>query len=70
MVELEEVSRTYEGVNGQIELLYSRIEITRKGVVAFLGHGLDGTKIIFLKNLTAIQFKEADKLTNGYIHLF
>ncbi len=30
MTELEEVSRTYEGINGQIELLYSRVEITTR----------------------------------------
>ncbi len=67
MTELEEVSRTYEGINGQIELLYSRVEITRKGALAFGTHGMDGTKIIFLKNLTALQFKEAGKVTSGYI---
>ena len=39
MTELEEVSRTYEGINGQIELLYSRVEITRKGALAFGTHG-------------------------------
>lgn len=67
MAEVEEVSRLYEGINGQIELLWSRIEITRRGVMAFGTHGMDGSKIIFLKNLTAIQFKEAGKVTSGYI---
>lgn len=30
-------------------------------------HGFDGTKTIFLRRLTAIQFKEAGNMTNGYI---
>lgn len=30
-------------------------------------HGFDGTKTIFLRQLTALQFKEAGKVTNGYI---
>ena len=67
MKDTEEISKLYEGVNGQIELLYSRIEITRRGAKAFLCHGFDGTKTIFLRNLTAIQFKEAGSVTNGYI---
>lgn len=57
----------FEGVNGQIELSYSKIDITRKGAKSFLCHGFDGTKTIFLRTLTAIQFKEAGKVTNGYI---
>lgn len=57
----------FEGVNGQIELSYSKIDITRKGLKAFATHGFDGTKTIFLRKLTALQFKEAGKMTNGYI---
>lgn len=57
MIDTEEISKLYEGVNWQIELLYSRIEITRRGAKAFLCHGFDGTKTIFLRNLRAIQFK-------------
>lgn len=57
----------FNGVNGQIELSWSKLDITRKGVKSFLCHGFDGTKTIFLRTLTAIQFKEAGNVTNGYI---
>lgn len=55
------------GVNGQIALYDTRIDITRKGFKAFSCHGMDGTKTIFLRKLTAIQYKEAGALTNGFI---
>ncbi len=61
------VSKRVEGVNGQIELSYSKIDITRKGVMGFALHGFDGTKTIFLRQLTALQFKEAGNVTNGFI---
>lgn len=56
-----------EGTNGQIALYNNRIDITRKGFKAFFSHGMDGTKTIFIKAITAVQFKEAGSLTNGYI---
>ncbi len=62
-----ENAQYFNGVNGQIELSFSKIDITRKGVKSFLCHGFDGTKTIFLRKLTAIQFKEAGNVTNGYI---
>lgn len=55
------------GKNGQITLENNRLDITRKGFVAFSLHGFDGTKSIFIKSITGIQFKEAGKLTNGFI---
>lgn len=55
------------GVNGQIKLYNNRLDITRKGFVAFACHGMDGTKSIFINKLTAIQFKEAGIATNGFI---
>lgn len=59
--------REYEGINGQISLCWSKVDITRKGAKSFITHGFDGTKTIFLRNLTALQFKEAGKITSGYI---
>ena len=58
---------TIKGENGQIELFDNRIEISRKGFKAFMCHGFDGTKIIFIRKMTALQFKEAGKATNGFI---
>lgn len=63
----KEKIQVFEGTNGQVTMFWSRIEITRKGLKGFLNSGLAGTKIIFLRHLTAIQFKEAGKCTNGYI---
>lgn len=60
-------AKTFIGVNGQITLSFSKIDITRKGFKAFLAHGFDGTKTIFLRKLSALQFKEAGKMTDGYI---
>lgn len=62
-----QIRHLVEGINGQIELSYSKIDITRREVKSFLSHGFDGTKTIFLRQLTALQFKEAGNVTNGYI---
>lgn len=56
-----------KGINGQVVIVDNRIEITRIGFKSFASHGFDGTKTIFLKKLTGIQFKEAGKMTNGFI---
>lgn len=56
-----------KGHNGQIDLFEKRIDIKRKGFKAFMCHGFDGTKSIFLKSISAIQFKNAGAITNGYI---
>lgn len=42
-----QIRHLVEGINGQIELSYSKIDITRRGVKSFLSHGFDGTKTIF-----------------------
>ncbi len=56
-----------EGINGQVKIFENRVEITRKGARAFFSHGFDGTKIIFLKSISGLQFKECGKMTNGYL---
>jgi len=61
------VLKTGNGTNGQLELLEDRIRIKRKGVVAFMGHGLKGDKEILIKQISAIQFKKASNLANGFI---
>ncbi len=58
---------TAKGHTGQIDLYSNRIDIKRKGFMAFALHGFDGTKTIFLKSISGIQFKEAGALTAGYI---
>lgn len=64
---MKEVS--VKGKNGQITLKPKRVIIKRKGFVAFAGHGLKGDKEIPIKNITAVQFKSAGIMTNGYIQL-
>lgn len=56
-----------KGSTGQLDLYENRIEIRRKGFMSFALHGFDGTKTIFIKSLTGIQFKEVGKMTAGYI---
>lgn len=43
-----------------------RITIKRKGFLAFNNYGLKGEKVIFLRNISGIQLKEA-KMTVGYL---
>lgn len=46
------------------------ITITRdKKLINTISHGLDGTKKIHVKNISAIQFKEPGSITAGYIQL-
>ncbi len=53
------------GVNGQLQILGDKIIITRKGLLSKMTFG-SSTKEILLKNITAIQMKDAG-FTNGYI---
>tara|TARA_R110000868_G_scaffold196465_2_gene442376 strand:- start:36 stop:509 length:474 start_codon:yes stop_codon:yes gene_type:complete len=55
------------GVSGQVTLTNKRVIISRSGGLGFLTHGLSGDKEIPIKNITAVQFKPASGLTNGYI---
>lgn len=56
-----------KGYNGQIDFDGKTILITRKGGLAFLSQGLKGDKKIPIGNVTSVQFKNANLLTNGYI---
>ena len=56
-----------KGVNGQIQLSGRRITISRKGMMGFMSQGLKGDKEILISQISAIQFKKAGILTNGYI---
>lgn len=63
----QSISVEVEGVNGQIRLTKNRVIISRKGAKAFVTQGLKGDKEIPISRITAIQFKPADNLTNGYL---
>jgi len=63
---MEKVLMKAKGIDGQLELLETKIRIKRKGIVAFLSHGLKGDKEILIKHISSIQFKKAG-VFNGYI---
>jgi hypothetical protein len=63
------MEKTYKGVNGQITISNNIVVISRKGALGFLTQGLKGDKRIPIKNITAVQYKDAGFLTNGYIQL-
>jgi hypothetical protein len=54
------------GINGQLYVYADKIEISRKGVIAFMNHGLKGSKTIPISQIRSIQVKPC-KLTVGYI---
>lgn len=56
-----------EGINGQIFITGNKVTIRRKGGMALLTQGLKGEKNIPVKNITSVQFKQATKITNGFI---
>jgi hypothetical protein len=63
----QSISVEVEGINGQIRLTQNRVIISRKGAKAFVTQGLKGDKEIPISRITAIQFKPADNLINGYL---
>ena len=56
-----------KGYNGQVDFDGKTLLITRKGGMAFISQGLKGEKKIPVGNVTSVQFKSANMLTNGYI---
>ncbi|MCE5322106.1 DUF4429 domain-containing protein [bacterium] len=63
----DQFPRFIKGVNGEIEYDQNSITISRKRFLGFLTNGLDGNKIIYINQLSAIQFRKPGTLTNGYI---
>ena len=57
------------GHNGQLEMSANVVRIKRKGMLAFMTQGLKGDKEIQISQISSIQFKTANLLTNGYIQL-
>ena len=56
-----------QGINGKLVLGKGYIEIVRKGAMAFLTQGARGNKKIAIKQISAVQFKPAGLMFNGYI---
>lgn len=57
----------YKGHNGQVEFDGTTVKIMRKGALAMLTQGLKGDKTIPVGQIIAVQFKDANMLTNGFI---
>ncbi len=62
----DKVIYTLKGTNGQLYVYENKIVISRKGVIAFMNHGLKGSKTIPISQIKSVQVKSS-KLTAGYI---
>ena len=56
-----------KGHGGILIVNKNNIIIKRKGINAFLLHGMKGDKEIPMKSITSIQFKRNGRITSGYI---
>lgn len=56
-----------KGVGGVLVTYSDKVTITPTGVLGFLSKGMKGTKTIPFSSITAIQFKRASLLVNGYL---
>ncbi|MEK6858612.1 MAG: DUF4429 domain-containing protein [Nanoarchaeota archaeon] len=56
-----------QGINGKLVLGKGYVEIVRKGAMSFLTQGVKGNKKIAIKQISAVQFKPAGLMFNGYI---
>lgn len=62
----EYIFSSVQGGKCIVTLEKDKIVIKRKGILAFNNYGLKGEKVIFLRNISGIQLKEA-KMTVGYL---
>lgn len=58
---------TIETSDAKLLVYKDKVEITRRGFTGFMLHGLAGTKSIPIANIQAVQFKEPDTFTVGFI---
>lgn len=57
------------GITGELEITPVTVTIRRRGVRSFLLRGLGGEKTIRLDQVTAVEFRRATRLLNGFIQL-
>ncbi|WP_448222463.1 DUF4429 domain-containing protein [Gordonia iterans] len=55
-----------KGYNGTVEFDGRAVVIRREGAIARMSQG-SGTKMIPLSSITAVQWKQPGRVTNGYI---
>lgn len=58
---------TMKGVQDELNVFEDHLTLTPKGVLGFLNKGMAGTKDIPFASVTAVQFKRAGGLVNGYL---
>lgn len=61
------MEKEIKGINGVLVMSENNITIKRKGVLAFMTHGLKGDKTIPYGSITAVQIKLGGNFTSGYI---
>ena len=64
---MEEYLFALNGKNGQLYVTEECIVIERSGMLSFMTHGLSGRKEIPICNIKALQVKEGNMWTNGFI---
>lgn len=66
---MSEIVLRAQGIGGALELDGAVLRIVRKGVGAFMLHGLKGDKEIGLRSITSVQFKKPSFVANGYLQV-
>ena len=56
-----------QGVNGELFVYEDKVVLERKGPIAFIIHGLKGTKTFMFMDIANVRLQEATSTENGYI---
>lgn len=55
------------GITGELAVTPTTVTIRRRGVRSFLARGMGGEKEIRIDQITAVEFRRATRLLNGFI---
>jgi hypothetical protein len=55
------------GIGSRLIVYDNKIRIVRSGVGSFILHGLKGDKTLYYHQITSLQIKKGNMLTNGYL---
>lgn len=56
-----------QGVNGELFVYEDKVVLERKGPIAFIIHGLKGTKTFLYMDIANVIIEEGSNTENGYI---
>ena len=56
-----------KGVQDELVVYPDKLTISPKGVLAFFNKGISGTKTIYYKNITGVEFREAGDVFSGFM---